>query len=116
MHDFQSYHKLQCIVEKGETNIGQTLKVYNPYPFDVPLEQLKYTISYSNKHKQVKEMRSLKVKSIPPYKTFLKPKDTAFYNFELPLPKMENPSYFRIGISENGLPPGLNGKPVKIQE
>ncbi|MCK0161493.1 glycosyltransferase family 39 protein [Allomuricauda sp. F6463D] len=113
--NFQSYRKLKCIVEKQDEGLGYSLKVYNPYPFDVPLEQLKYTVSYSNKHKQVKQMLSLKVKSTLPQSTLLKSKDTMYYNFELPLSKMEKPSYFRIGISENDLPPGLNGQPIKIE-
>nr|WP_297787178.1 glycosyltransferase family 39 protein [uncultured Allomuricauda sp.] len=113
--DFQSYRNLKCIVEKPETGIMYSLKVYNPYPFDIPLDQLEYTISYSNEHKQVKQMRSLKVKSTNPQQSLLKSKDTIGYNFELPLSTMENPSYFRIGISENNLPSGLNGKPIKIQ-
>lgn len=115
IENFQSYRKLQCIVDKPQTGIKYSLKVYNPYPFDIPLEQLKYTISYSNKHKQVKQMRSLKVENTSPQQTLLKSKDTMSYTFELPLSSMENPSYFRIGISENNLPPGLNGKPIKIQ-
>ncbi|KAB5485071.1 glycosyltransferase family 39 protein [Flagellimonas hadalis] len=115
MDDFQSYRSLQCIVEKPQTGTRHALKVYNPYPFDVPLEGLKYTISYSNEHKQVQQMLPLKVDMDPIQRT-LNSKDTVYYSFELPLPKMENPTYFRIGISENGLPPGLNGKPIKIHE
>ncbi|RPG29996.1 MAG: 4-amino-4-deoxy-L-arabinose transferase [Muricauda sp. TMED12] len=115
IENFQSYRKLQCIVDKPQTGIKYSLKVYNPYPFDIPLEQLKYTISYSNKHKQVKQMRSLKVENTSPQQTLLKSRDTISYTFQLPLSSMENPSYFRIGISENNLPPGLNGKPIKIQ-
>lgn len=113
--NFQSYRSLKCIVEKEENKMGYALKVYNPYPFDIPLEQLKYTISYSNKHKQVKEMKALKVKMLNPETTALQSKDTVFYKFELPLSTMESPSFFRIGISENGLPPGLNGNPIKIE-
>ena len=115
IEDFQPYRKLECIVEKPESGIKYSLKVYNPYPFDVPLEQLKYTISYSNKHKQVKQMRSLKVNPTAPQRSLLKSKDTINYTFELPISTMENPSYFRIGITENNLPPGLNGKPIKIE-
>nr|WP_321415878.1 glycosyltransferase family 39 protein [uncultured Allomuricauda sp.] len=113
--DFQSYRKLKCIVEKPGTGIKYSLKVYNPYAFDVPLEQLKYTISYSNKYKQVQQMLPLKVENTSPQQTFLKSKDTIHYSFELPLSNMESPKYFRIGIAENGLLPGLNGKPVKIE-
>lgn len=115
VENFQSYRNLKCIVDKNENNTGYSLKVYNPYPFDIPLEQLKFTISYSNKHKQVKQMRSLKVNKLTPKASTLRSKDTLFYSFDLPLSKMENPSYFRIGIAENGLPPGLNGQPIKIE-
>ena len=115
INDFQPFRKLECIVEKPESGIKYSLKVYNPYPFDVPLEQLKYTISYSNKHKQVKQMRSLKVNPTARQRSLLKSKDTINYSFELPISTMENPSYFRIGIAENNLPPGLNGKPIKIE-
>ena len=114
--DFQSYRSLKCIVNKRESGFGYGLKVYNPYPFDIPTEQLKYTISYSNAYKQVKQMLPLKVKGEEFQEALLKSKDTLYYSFELPLTKMENPVYFRIGISENGLPPGLNGQPFKIRE
>lgn len=116
IEDFQSYRKLECIVTKAQSGIKHSLKVYNPYAFDIPLEKLKYTISYSNEHKQVKEMLPLKVQNLYPKTSFLKTKDTLYYEFELPLPKMQNPGYFRIGISENGLLPGLNGKPIKMTE
>lgn len=116
MNNFQSYRRLQCIVERPETGTIHELKVVNPYAFDIPLQQLKYTISYSNAYKQVKQMLPLKVKGDGIRGALLKSQDTVHYNFELPLPTMENPVYFRIGISENGLLPGLNGKPIKIVE
>lgn len=117
MDNFQSYRKLQCYVEKPENEgTERLLKVYNPYDFDIPLNQLKYTVAYSNRYKQVKDLLPLKVKPQSPHKVLLKSKDTVYYNFQLPLPKMENPFYFRIGISENELRPGLNGKPIKITE
>lgn len=113
--DFQSYRRLKCIVEKPETGIQYSLKVYNPYPFDVSLDELKYTISYSNEHKQVKQILRLKVNPLSRHESLLKSKDTISYTFELPLSDMENPSYFRVGIAENNLPAGLNGKPIKIE-
>ena len=114
MDDFQSYRKLQCLVERPKNGTINTLKIYNPYEFSIPLEQLKYSVAYSNKHKQVEELVPLKVKAKFSNVNVLKAKDTAFFDFQLPLPKMENPVYFRIGISENGLLPGLNGTPIKI--
>jgi len=116
MNDFESYRKLECIVEEPHEKSTYTLKVYNPYEFDIPLEELKYTVAYSNKYKQVKEMIPLKVKPESSSEIILKSKDTLYFQFELPKPKMENHGYFRIGIAENGLLPGLNGKPVKLKE
>lgn len=116
MNDFESYRKLQCIVEEPQDESPFMLKIYNPYAFDIILDKLKYTVAYSNKHKQVKELVPLKVKNLAPNETVLKSNDTLFFHLELPKSKMKNPGYFRIGISENGLLPGLNGRPVKLKE
>ena len=112
--DFQSYRNLNCIVELSNEGHENQLKVYNPYDFEVPLNELKYWVAYSNKHKQVKELLLLKVKPENRHKQFLEPKDTAFFRFELPVPKMEDAGFFRIGIGEHGLSPGLNGKPIPL--
>lgn len=115
--DFQSYRRLECLVEKPENGILHGLKVYNPYPFEIALGDLKYTISYSNAYKQVKETLPLKVNMVPGQSPLLQPRDTAHYTFDLPLPKqVGKPVYFRIGISEHGLPAGLNGTPIKLRE
>ncbi|TXN38077.1 glycosyltransferase family 39 protein [Flagellimonas hymeniacidonis] len=116
MDNFQSYRNLQCIVEQPQEGTKRLLKVYNPYEFDIPIDALSYTVAYSNKYKQVKELVDLKVEAEDLYQVLLKSKDTVFYHFQLPLPQMERPGYFRIGISENGLLPGLNGKPIKLTE
>lgn len=113
---FESYRKLQCIVEEPKDGFPLTLKVYNPYTFDILLDKLKYTVAYSNKHKQVQELVPIKVKNLSQNETVLKSKDTLFFQFELPKTKMENPGYFRVGIAENDLLPGLNGKPIKLEE
>src|SRR5690606_37372738 len=115
MDDFQSYRRLECLVEKPANGGRYRLKVHNPYPFEIALGDLKYTISYSNAHKQVRETLPLKLEREGNGSQLLHPGDTIQYNFDLPLPgKMEDPVYFRVGISEHGLPAGLNGKPVKI--
>ncbi|WP_136466023.1 ArnT family glycosyltransferase [Flagellimonas onchidii] len=114
MDDFQSYRRLQCIVDKVVGSNQYSLKVYNPYPFEIPLNRLRYTIAYSNKYKQVKQLMPLTVEETKKNPPSLKPKDTAFYKFKLPKSKLENPGYFRIGISENGLLSGLNGIPIKM--
>ncbi|RDY59501.1 ArnT family glycosyltransferase [Flagellimonas nanhaiensis] len=116
MDDFQPYRRLECIVDQSEGEEQRILRVYNPYDFDVPLDKLKYSIAYSNKHKQVQELINLKVVPQLPHEVLLKSKDTAVFNFDLPLPKQEEIYYYRIGVSENGLLPGLNGKPIKVSE
>ena len=113
--DFQSYRNLKCIVEISEQEPNKVLKVFNPYDFAVPLNELKYSVAYSNKHKQVKEMLPLKVKPKDRHKQFLEPKDTVFYEFVLPMPTLEDAAFYRIGISEHGLLPGLNGKPIPLK-
>lgn len=114
MDNFQSYRKLQCFVELSPDSSSHILKVYNPYSFDVPLDKLGYKVAYSNKYKQVKQLLPVDVKLQQNEQFLLKPKDTAHYNIKLPKPTIENPGYFRIGISENGLLPGLNGEPIKV--
>lgn len=114
MDDFQSYRKLQCLVELSKDSTYHILKVYNPYSFNIPLDNLDYKVAYSNKYKQVKELLPIKTKSLRESQFILKPKDTAYYSMKLPKPSMENPGYYRIGVSENGLLPGLNGEPIKV--
>ncbi|WP_190810016.1 glycosyltransferase family 39 protein [Flagellimonas sp. S3867] len=114
--DFQSYRKLQCLVELSKDSTFHVLKVYNPYSFDIPLDKLDYKVAYSNKYKQVKQLLPIKAKPLDDNQFLLKPKDTAYYSVKLPEPTMEHPGYFRIGISENGLLPGLNGKPIKLNK
>ncbi|MEO9512464.1 MAG: glycosyltransferase family 39 protein [Flavobacteriaceae bacterium] len=116
INNFQSFRKLKCIVEPSADKKSHILKVYNPYPFDIPVNELNYSIAFSNAYKQVKEMVPLKVERFSPGGAFLKSKDTIFYTFDLLKAKMEDPKYFRIGIAENGLLPGLNGIPIKIEE
>lgn len=117
INDFQSYRKLECIVEKHSTGNIFALKVYNPYPFAIPLDALQYTVTYSNAHKQVTELLPLKVTPRVKHKILLSAKDTVFYTFQLPLPHViESQKYFRVSISENELLPGLQGKSTKLQE
>ncbi|MGX1928469.1 ArnT family glycosyltransferase [Flagellimonas sp. 2504JD4-2] len=114
MDDFQSYRKLQCLVALSSDSTSHVLKVYNPYSFDIPLDQLSYKVAYSNKYKEVKQLLPIKVAPLADNQILLKSNDTAYYSFKLPKPTIENPGYFRVGVSENGLLPGLNGKPIKV--
>nr|WP_299338602.1 glycosyltransferase family 39 protein [Allomuricauda sp.] len=114
MDDFESFRKLECIVEEESCPNCYSLKVFNPYDFDVPFGKLSFSVAFSNAHKQVKELIPIEVNRVDPSLENISSKDTLFLQFKLPEPKVQNSVYFRVGISENGLLPGLNGKPVKF--
>ena len=116
MDNFESFRKLQCIVDTTTTKNLYALKIYNPYNFDVPLSDLSFTAAFSNAYKQVKDLQPIQVEIQQKSLQSIKSKDTVQFQFELPKTNMENPVYFRVGISENGLHPGLNGTPFKIIE
>ncbi|WP_420401057.1 ArnT family glycosyltransferase [Flagellimonas sp.] len=117
MDDFYSLRKLACISEKNTDNGEWNLKVYNPYPFDVALDSLKYAVAYTDAYKKVRGSLPLKVEPVNPQQTILKSKDTAYYKFQFPKSeKLENAGYFRIGLGYGSLIPGLNGTPIKIED
>ena len=117
--NFESYRKLKCIIETEEiefnTERTQTMKVYNPYQVDIPLEKLRFGISYMNDYKEGRDVLKMKASSIDQTILTLKSNDTLSFTFKLPETDMKKPGYFKIGISENGLPFGLNGKSIKLK-
>ncbi len=117
--DFESYRKLECIVPEENISLNTerelTLKVYNPYTFDVPLNNLKFGIAYLDAYKIIQRTTPIPVKPTQEGKEILMAKDTTGFTFSLPAPTKENPSYFRVVISENNLYFGLNGKPIKLE-
>ncbi len=113
--DFESFRKLRCIVEKKPSSDEYLMKVYNPYSFEIPMSKLSFSAAFSNDYKQVKDLRPLHLEDWQKAGKILAPKDTLAFSFQLPPTKMENPKYFRVGISENGLRPGLNGNPFEIE-
>lgn len=115
--NFQSYRKLQAIVEPaGNYEIGNEigLKIYNPYSRDVPLENIRFGISYLNAYKQVQETLPIEVRDQPD-EQILKARDTTYFTFTRPVPKNSDPTFLKITLSENGLYWGLNGNNVKIK-
>lgn len=119
MDNFESYRRLKCIIEIDEiqfnTEKTQTMKVYNPYKVAIPLDKIRFGIAYMNDYKEVRDV--LKMKASPSDQTIskLKPNDTVNFTFRLPETDMKKPGYFKIGISENELPYGLNGKSIKLK-
>ncbi|MBU2995552.1 glycosyltransferase family 39 protein [Cellulophaga baltica] len=118
INDFESFRKLQCILEEDEikkgTNETILLKVYNPYTTDIALRKLKFNIAYHNQYKRPKEIVPITVQQKNTENKVLKTNDTTYFSFKLPKYKMENPGYFKVAISENGLYPGMNGDNIKL--
>lgn len=119
MDNFESYRRLKCIIEIDEfqfnTEKTHTMKVYNPYNVAIPLDKIRFGIAYMNDYKEVRDV--LKIKASPSNQTIstLKSNDTVNFTFRLPETDMKKPGYFKIGISENELPYGLNGKSIKLK-
>jgi hypothetical protein len=117
--DFETYRKLKCIIDHKEVEFDQNtehvMKIYNPYDVTIPFEKLKFGMAYLNSHKEVREVKRIPLISLDSTRSFLKAKDTTAFKFKLRKTKLENPRYFRIGISENDLPYGLNGENIKIK-
>ena len=117
--NFESFRRLECIIEADELpfDLNRTfeLKVYNPYSVDIPLDKLKFGIGYTDDYKKVRDVRKTLVSPIDKNALVLKAKDTLKFTFKLVRTNMKNPGYFKIGISENDLPYGLNGTNIKLE-
>lgn len=117
--NFESYRKLKCIFDSStiefNTDKTQTMKVYNPYDVAIPLSKLKFGIAYMNDYKEVRDVLKIKVSQNNETILTLKSNDTLTFTFRLPETDMKKPGYFKIGISENNLPPGLNGESIKLK-
>jgi len=120
VENFNSYRKLRCVIDEDELDgkIGEELelKVYNPYALSIPLNELKFGIAYLNAYKKVQEILPLVITPKEKDTKVLQPKDSTYFTMVRPNSKMEQPSYFRIVISENNLYFGLNGKPIPLTE
>jgi hypothetical protein len=119
IENFNSYRKLQCIadIDKTDAKLGipLTLKVYNPYNFEIPLNELEFGVAYLDRYKKVKEIKSLTVEPVKVDTKLLQARDTTYFYLTLPFStKVDNPRYVRVVISENNLYFGLNGKPIPL--
>ena len=115
--DFESFRKLKTIVEGPiplDTEKEQTLKIYNPYNNPIALNKLRFNVAYMNDFKKVKNAILVQPKPVGKKTLSLVANDTTYFTFTLPEPKMKNPTYFRVGISENGLPFGINGQNTEL--
>lgn len=118
IHNFNSYRKLQPIVDENQINgtVGEplNLKVYNPYNFDIDLQHLKFGMAYMDSYKKVKEIVSFTGTPKKENTKLLRARDTTYFKMIRPEPKIKEPGYLRVVLSENNLYFGLNGKPIPI--
>ena len=116
--NFESFRKLRAILDEKEISINNkeniNLKVYNPYPEDIDQDKLKFSVVYHNQYKRPEQVVAISVTPKDKGITILKARDTTYYSFKLPAFTIDNPGYFKIAISENGLYPGMNGDNIKL--
>jgi len=120
IEDFESFRKLHCFVIKESLSLNSdkvnVLKVYNPYPEDIDLKKLKFAVAFLNDAKQFKEL--VPITPIPSSDDILslKSNDTTNFTFNIPKPsKSDSLGYFKIAISENSLPHGINSASIKLK-
>ena len=117
--NFQSFRKVECIIDKKDISLNSDdtieLKVFNPYKQDIPLNTLKFGVTYMDAYKSPQQTLGIVPEAIEPNTLAIKSKDTTKFKFKLPKTKKENIGYFRVVISENNLYYGLNGKPISIK-
>jgi len=116
---FESFRKLRVEVDgtvfKLDHKKELVFQLTNPYKTDIPFNKLKFAVVYLNEYKRKPDVNQIMVKPIGTNISTLKSNDTLRFTFRLPQPKLKDPRYFRIAISENDLHYGLNGKPIKLE-
>ena len=118
INSFESYRRLQSLVDPSEAlafGSDIPLKVYNPYPNTIPLEKIRFAVTYLNAYKQVQETLPIEVEATEKSTSALVARDTTYFTFQRPEPQKGDPVYFKVSLSENGLYWGLNGNHVKIK-
>jgi hypothetical protein len=115
-----TYRKLQIDIDrKQELYLGDTLRarLVNTYPEKIDLESMRLFTGYCNRAKQMRGTRPNG--SLPAIvgSRYLSPGDSLDFELRIGPPAgIEKPSYIRLGISEDGLPPGLNSNIFKLSD
>ncbi|CAZ95364.1 ArnT family glycosyltransferase [Zobellia galactanivorans] len=117
--NFESFRKLKTLLD-GPIDFNlekeQTFQLYNPYDFEIDLSKLRFNVAYMTDFKIVIDRLPISPKPNDPNITSIGAKDTITYTFKFPEPKkLKDPKYVRIGIMENGMNYGINGKNTKIK-
>lgn len=117
MPNFESFRKLHCVVDENYSGANpkeRIFKLYNTYPTDIALSKLQFGIAYLNQYRQVKDTCTIDARLLIEEVDLIKSGDSLAFIFELPSTDSLVPTYFKIAISENKLPFGLNGTNVKL--
>lgn len=116
IENFKSYRKLEIHIEDPAPKQSDSIsmKLYNPYSFDIDLSDLSFKAAFLNAYKQLMETRPAEVTFAPAGQTVLRSRDTLGGILKLPAPGKNNHTYFRVVVSENDLFSGLNGKPIRL--
>jgi len=117
--NFESFRKLKTLMEEPvDFKVGQEqiFQLYNPYDFPIDLNKLKFNVAYMTDFKIVRDKLPIKPSLKNPTITSIGAKDTLTYTFKFPKPvELKDPKYVRIGVMENGMNYGINGKNAKIK-
>lgn len=114
--NFKSYRKLECLLESPVQRDADSveLKIHNPYPFTVNLNELDLGVAYLNEYKQVMETHPSGISLAEGTLPLIRSHDTLTCKLAIPVPRNKDHTYLRACISENTLFWGLNGKPTRI--
>ncbi len=116
--NFESFRKLRCFMEDlpiSGYGTEQTFTVFNPYDIDIELQKLSFGVAYLNQYRQVEEIQNIRAAPDLEDIEILKAGDSTQFSFTLPRPRLTDPRYLKLTISENGLYWGLNGFNIAIQ-
>lgn len=115
---FRSYRQVRAgIIPEQGAQPGEKVRmwIYNPYPFDIPLEELKFGLAFLDQYKNVKDFSPVEPEPVVPEKAVLQSRDSTRFDFVFPESKISDPAYFRASLARKNLYWGLNGDNQKIE-
>lgn len=116
---FESFRKLESFVDNKvnftKDNPEVIIKLYNPYAINIEVGKVKFAVAYLNKYKQLNEIQPFGADAVLQNTLYIKANDTTYFSGRLPKAVKKTPAYFKIVLSENDLPWGLNGNNIKIE-
>lgn len=112
MDDFQPLRSLKVEIPSTGENRFQ---VYNPYEWDIPLQDLRFAISFANAYKQVQKVIEIEPDPLEESKTMIPANGSLEMEYTMPAIPVSEDGHFKIVISENDLYWGLNGDSQKLE-